>query len=1004
MMRLLRSLVIGVLLVAVACALAAEYVIRNQNHLVQLVLARIKDSTGLNIVVKRTRISFGHHLVVVLENPRVLINQHELMRLDAIRAIIAYHSLVQNNGLPLYALALDSPDVRVPATSGGPAVEVPRLGAQAAKAVESALDALESVTGRLEINHAAFDTEDNVRLADHLDVTAYREHRRPGKWPWLLKFNAVWHLAPLSGAKLAGNFWVGGKINENHDELSSGRLRFSGIHVKDLEIGGLKFDGGTRGDLQLTLTTEGDLIGSSDLTVGTLVLHGPALTTPVVLGDSRIQTDYRATADEVRLTHFSIEHYGQRVLDGGLSVGHPYDPTRTLGVQASGISVSLPQAAAWLRTKRGVPAATNEFGARFTGGEVALTQAALEPSVPLQQWTLATIRDNLRVAALLKGCSFLPADALKLPRVTHLEAAINYSQAALEVTQGTARIGNSALTNATIHASLKDAPKHLRYTAKLKASLDIGELYPAVVAAVGNPQPAAMKKIETVGGVAPGEFSASGDLDNMAWRLPKRYNAQVDLTGIEARLKGLPSAIAVKSGDATLQASTVQINKVAIAFVGPATGGAELNGTIDLKAKLPRLRKFSVALQTLPAAQWLPLAFDPDALSANGPIGGRLQIDTDAAHNQVVTGKLTMAPGQLQLGFLRSPIITKAATLTLDGKGMEVSMPASQLEGAPLQIKFTVADFSHPVLRIDAAAEKLDFEVMRFIRLPWSKATPPHFFPVPVLGHITARSANFDKLPMREVAADFSHNSVDWKLMNFTAEAFGGHIGLDIDGRARDDWIHMRGSFAGMDAKPLTSLMESKGKPSPLTGEFFARFDLWGNTDVNFFDTLAGTMTIEVRNGKLNRFLLLTRILSLIDLKSWITAQFPNPLVAGIPFKTLGGEFKGRDGDFFTENLKLDGPLMSISADGDVKLGAGTLNMRVGLVPFTTVNWMISKIPLMGEHIANGSSNLLAAYFQVRGPVSDPTVIPKPITSVANFVIQTLKLPINILKPTKAQP
>ena len=95
---------------------------------------------------------------------------------------------------------------------------------------------------------------------------------------------------------------------------------------------------------------------------------------------------------------------------------------------------------------------------------------------------------------------------------------------------------------------------------------------------------------------------------------------------------------------------------------------------------------------------------------------------------------------------------------------------------------------------------------------------------------------------------------------------------------------------------------------------------------------------------------------------------------------------------------------MSISADGDVKLGAGTLNMRVGLVPFTTVNWMISKIPLMGEHIANGSSNLLAAYFQVRGPVSDPTVIPKPITSVANFVIQTLKLPINILKPTKPQP
>jgi AsmA-like C-terminal region len=1003
-MRLLRSLIIGVLLVGVACALAAEYVIRNQNHLVQLVLARIKDSTGLNIVVSRTRVSFGHHLVVVLENPRVLIDQRELMRLGSIRAIIAYHSLVQSNGLPLYSLILDNPDVRVPATAGGGgATEVPRLGAQAAKRIESALEALESVTGRFEINGGALDEEDNVRLADHLDVTAYQQHRRPGKWPWLLKFNAFWRLAPLSGTRLAGDFWVGGKINENHDELSSGHLWFSGIHLKDLEIAGVKVDAGTKGDLHLTLTTEGELDGDSDLTVGGLVLHGSALTTPVVLGDARLHTDYRATPDEVHLTHLSIEHSGQRVLEGGVSVGNPYEPTRTLAVQASGVRFSLLQAAAWLRAKRGVSAATNEFATRFTAGDVALTQAALEPSVPLEEWTIATIRDNLKVAALLKGCSFLPPDALKLQRVSHLEAAISYSDAVLEVTQGTAKIGNSSLTDATIHASFKDAPKHLRYTAKLKASLDIGELYPAVVSAVGNPQPAAIRKIETVGGVAPGEFSANGDLNHMSWRLPKHYSARVDLSGIEARVKAVPSAIAVKSGTATLQATTVQIKNVAIAFVGPATGDAVLNGTMDLKPGFPTLRKFSVALHSLPAAQWLPLAFDPDSLSANGPIGGRLQIDTDAAHNSVVTGKLTMAPGQLQLGFLRSPIITKAATLTLDGKGMEVSMPASQLEGAPLQIKFTVADFSHPALRIDAAAEKLDFEVMRFIRLPWSKATPPHFFSVPVIGHITARSANFDKLPMTDVAADFSHDSVDWKLMNCTAKAFDGHMDMDIDGRARDDWIHMRGIIAGMNAKPLTSLMESDDR-SPLTGEFFARFDLWGNTDVNFFDTLAGTMAIEVRDGKLNRFLLLTRILGLIDLKSWITAQFPNPLVAGIPFNSLTGDFKGRDGDFYTENMKLDGPLMSISADGDVKLGNGTINMRVGLVPFTTVNWIISKIPLMGEHLANGSSNLLAAYFQVRGPVSNPTVIPKPITSVANFVIQTLKLPINILKPTKAQP
>ena len=72
------------------------------------------------------------------------------------------------------------------------------------------------------------------------------------------------------------------------------------------------------------------------------------------------------------------------------------------------------------------------------------------------------------------------------------------------------------------------------------------------------------------------------------------------------------------------------------------------------------------------------------------------------------------------------------------------------------------------------------------------------------------------------------------------------------------------------------------------------------------------------------------------------------------------------------------------------------------MVPFNTVDWLVSNIPLIGSNIANGSSGLVAAYFQVYGPISDPTVIPKPITSVTQFVVKFLKLPINILSPKEA--
>jgi len=45
------------------------------------------------------------------------------------------------------------------------------------------------------------------------------------------------------------------------------------------------------------------------------------------------------------------------------------------------------------------------------------------------------------------------------------------------------------------------------------------------------------------------------------------------------------------------------------------------------------------------------------------------------------------------------------------------------------------------------------------------------------------------------------------------------------------------------------------------------------------------------------------------------------------------------------------------------------------------------------------TNDLLAAYFDVYGPMTNPRVIPKPITSVAAFLTKTLGLPINIIRP-----
>ena len=44
-------------------------------------------------------------------------------------------------------------------------------------------------------------------------------------------------------------------------------------------------------------------------------------------------------------------------------------------------------------------------------------------------------------------------------------------------------------------------------------------------------------------------------------------------------------------------------------------------------------------------------------------------------------------------------------------------------------------------------------------------------------------------------------------------------------------------------------------------------------------------------------------------------------------------------------------------------------------------------------------AHLVAAYFQVSGPISDPTVVPKPITSAAAFFKKFFSIPVNVVRP-----
>ncbi len=711
------------------------------------------------------------------------------------------------------------------------------------------------------------------------------------------------------------------------------------------------------------------------------------------------------STQRLELKEFTVTRRRAVLFSGGGSIDQPYEETRTAAIHVENAKISLMQAAVWLRMLRAIPAPLNDFAHRFTAGRVELSEVVFNPPTAVKDWTARTLRENLALHATINNARFEPPADLKLPQIHDANGGIEYAGGAAALTRGSASLGHSEVSGVTLEVAFRQPPGLIAYKLRGTGTLDAGEIYPALADVLKASEPDLAAKFTSISGRSAFDFSAAGRISGQHWSVPADYAVRLSPERVDFAIKDAPAAIAIKGGDVELRPGSVAINQIIAAPTSPKSGNAVLNGTISANQPNPIFHDFTAELHEIPVETWLPLVLKQGQFAAKGAVGGRLIAQSDPKNPGLptITGKLTMGPGELQLGFLRSPIIASSMTVVLDGKGMKLDLPGGQLEGHPINMTIALADFNHPILELDAANSFLDFEVMKFIRMPWSPKAPVEIFDLAIRGHIAADHALFGKLALANVNTDFDRLNGEWHVKDFTARALEGEVKLDLSGRSGpDNRIHIKTQIDGMNATALCLLA---GESSPaLSGRLSADADLWGDTDVDFFSSLGGSADVEVQKGTLNRFALMTRVLSFIDLKNWLTAKLPDPRVAGIPFDTLTATLNGAQGDFNTQDLQLSGSVMEITARGDVRLSDSTINMEISLIPFDTVNWLVRKIPIIGSNLSKGSKGLLAAYFHVHGPIGNPSVVPKPITSVAEFVARTLSLPVNIIRPNTINP
>jgi len=997
-MRLLRAAAIALLSLAALLSAAVAIMLHNQAHLIGLVLQHIQERSGYQIVASDSRLRFGTHLSVFLEHPSILRDGRELVRSERVRVYLSYHALIWSSGLPLRALVVVRPELRTSATAGALGANMlPHPDAPAIRALAEQFRKFTGLVERVTIASARVSDATGHPLLEELSLTA-APRRRHAKI-WNIGFIAPRIHTALSGLEMSGRMSIDTTPHATGQIVSDGELWFWNARLDHDTGAGVTISGIAHGDATFALYDNGQLDGRDDLAIDQFGAGGARLGKPIDLGNCSLKTTYAVSTQRITLANMEARVGAATVASGDLTLNDPLAPNAALLAHLSAVQIDLAALKTRLDTTRSLPKPLAWLAAALVSGRVMVEGATYQAEVKDLAWNAAAVSNALQLSARLDAVSLKLSNVAALPALSQANAELSYAKGRVTLAQGSAALGNSSFQELSGNADFRSGHRQVRYQLRAIGTLNLDELYPAAMQLFPALAARAAGHIDGMSGSAAVQVTGSGSLDTEAPAPPVKYLVKIDTSSVRLTDKDLPQPIALVGGSVTLTPGNIELGRVMAAVAKPKVPGAvTVSGNLGFDAGGLSLRQIAVELHQIDIEQWLPLLVDPQDIAARGPLGGALTIVREPSRSQGIraNGRLTMGEGEVQMGFLRAPIVAQSATLSLDGRGLLLAIIGAKLQGAPLDFSLGVADLDKPVLKIMANSGRLDLELMKFIRLPWAPSPPARFFPVPVVGHIEATHATLERLVMSQVRCDFNREmNGDWNVHNFSTTMFDGHAEMEFSGRGRDDWINVKGRVNGVQVGPLFSLADPTGQP-PLRGRLKAKGDLWANSNTDFFNTMAGTVSIEVTDGVLHKFALLSRILSYVDLKTWLSAKVPDPRVNGVPFQTLTADFKGRDGDFYSENLLLRGPVMNISALGHMRLGDGNVDMQVGMVPFKTVNWLVAKVPLIGGGLS--SDHFVAAYFHVSGPLSNPHVVPQPITSVAYFLTNVLKVPLNIIK------
>lgn len=267
-------------------------------------------------------------------------------------------------------------------------------------------------------------------------------------------------------------------------------------------------------------------------------------------------------------------------------------------------------------------------------------------------------------------------------------------------------------------------------------------------------------------------------------------------------------------------------------------------------------------------------------------------------------------------------------------------------------------------------------------------------------GSLTVKDGRFFGIAFSSLQTDVRMEPETISLDHLALVSYNGQItGGFVYYRSEEGRTLFASTFrpSGVEADQLLKGLGVKG--DIISGRLYGEVELKARRGYErVIEGLEGKGRVTTRDGKLWRFVILSKIFSIVNIIS-----INQLLEEGLPYRTVTGGFIIQGGVISTEDLTLDSNSMRMSAIGSINIPDRTIDAKLGIHPFVTIDKFITRIPLAGWIIGGKEKSTISMYYEIKGDIKDPQVEPVPIKSLGEKVfgifLRILETPVEAVRP-----